>query len=191
MKRKKQIWAVAAVIAIVVQLLPGCMMMGSHDDFAYLPSEKEVAGEFIPYLYIQKNTMRIPLLLFRVDIDRLPHDFVMLQYDQTYLDTDKEFQSFVLDALQLQFEDDTTVKCIDPELPVEERTFGVSSKTEHEYQQHVFEGVITKRMDFTVRTMGTAIKTDGSRVPFKRITKYRYNGKDATFHTILDEWASI
>ena len=191
MKRKKHILGVVAVVAIIMQLLPGCMMIGSHDDFAYQPAEKETTGSFIPYLYIQKNTMRIPLLLFRIDIDRLPHSFVMLQYDQTYLNSDEGFRSFVLDTLQLRFTDKTVVDCIAPDLPLEQRTFGISGKTAYEYKKHVFEGVITKRMDFSVHAIGTAIKRDGSRVPFKRTTKYKYNGKDATFHTILDEWASI
>ena len=190
MKKKHIIIAVTLILLIVMQLTPGCMMIGFHDDFAYCPSEKEASGQFIPYLYIQDNTLSIPLLLFRIDIDRLPHSFVMLQYDQTYLDTDDGFASFVLDDLHIQFADGTTINCIDPSLPKAERTYAISDKANWKYDQQVFDGVITKRMDFTVHIIGTAIKTEGTAVPFKKTTKYKYNGKDATFHTLFDEWAS-
>lgn len=45
-------------------------------------------------------------------------------------------------------------------------------------------------MDFTIHMTGVAIKPNGEKVPFKKTSKYKYNRKDATFHTILDEWAS-
>ena len=165
-------------------------MLGFRDNFAYILSAKKAEGKFIPYLYIKKFTLHIPML-FRLDIDVLPHSFVMLQYDQTYLNTDLGFSSFILKDLHIEYSDGTLVNFIDPSLPTEQRTFVVTNKGNHEYKQHVFSGVITKRMDFKVYTIGTAIKKNGEVVSFKRITQYKYNGKKTTFHTIFDEWASV
>lgn len=190
-ENKRYLLGCLLALALVVQLLPGCIMIGRHDAFDYQLSEKEASGEFMPYLYIKHNTLNIPLLLFRVDIDRLPHSMVMLQYDQTYKSTDEGFESFVLDTLSLTFSDGSKVECINPERPVEERTFTISNKENRKYQKHVFDGVITQRQDFTVHTIGTSIKADGQKVRFKRITKYRFSGRAFTFRTILDEWASI
>ena len=165
-------------------------MLGFRDNFAYILSAKKAEGKFIPYLYIKKNTIHIPLL-FRLDIDLLPHSFVMLQYDQTYLNTDTGFSSFILKDLHIEYSDGTFVNCIEPSLRIEQRTFAVTNKGNYEYKQHFFNSVITKRMDFKVFTIGTAIKKNGEVVPFKRITQYKYDGKKTTFHTIFDEWASV
>jgi|GEM_PF-2022768 len=166
-------------------------MIGFHDDYVYQLHERQATGKFIPYLYIKKNTLHLPFLLFRIDIDRLPHSFVMLQYDATYLDTDIGFKSFVLESIYIEYEDGTRVDCIDPTLSAAERTYLITNDPDQKNETQLFEGVITKRMDFTVYTVGTAITIDGEDVPFKRITRYEYKGKDATFHTIFDEWASV
>ena len=187
-----KVYALVAILLLlfIMQSLPGCMMIGFHDDFVFLPSAIETSGEFIPYLYIDENTWHFQLLLFRIEMGRIPHSFVMLQFDPTYLGTDEGFKSFVLDNLYIEFADGNRVDCIDPDLPEDQRSFAISDKSNYEYEKTVFEGVITKRMDFTVQKIGTAIRSSGEKVPFKETTKYKYNGKDATFHTILDKWAS-
>jgi len=190
MKKKHITTSLALLFMAIMQFTPGCMMIGVHDDFVYLPSSRQASGDFIPCLYVQDNTLSIPLLLFRIDIDRLPHSFVMLQYDPTYLNTHEGFSSFILDDLYIEFSNGTRVNCIDPSLPKVKRTYSIPDKDNWKYEPQVFDGVITKRMNFTVHTVGTATKVDGTVVPFTRTSKYEYNGKDATFHTIFDEWAS-
>ncbi|MDA3874740.1 MAG: hypothetical protein PF795_12380 [Kiritimatiellae bacterium] len=190
MKKKNAIYATLFLL-LIMQITPGCMMIGFHDDFVYLPHQRESTGTFIPYLYIKKNTLNIPLLLFRVDIDRLPHSFAMLQYDATYLDTDKGFKSFVLESLYIEFEDGTRVFCIEDTQPLSQREFIITNKPYQRNETHIFEGVITKRMSFTVHTIGESKKDNGQIVLFRRTTQYKYDGKDATFHTIFDEWASV
>lgn len=183
-KKKKVIFAITLVLFLLMQLSPGCIMIGLHDDFDYIISSERASGEFMPDLYIRDNTQNIHVLLLRIDIDRLPHSFVMSQYDHSYLEKSKGFNSFVLEYLYIQFEDGTRIDCVDPSLPQAERTFKISSRWEK-----VFQGVIKERMDFTVHTEGFAIKKDGSVAPFKRTEQYKYKRK-LKFHTIIHEIAS-
>ena len=120
---------IGLLLIVVAQLLPGCWVVGKRDIFEYQRDEKQATGEFIPYLYINKNSLRVSLLLVSFENEKLPHSLVMLQYDPTYLNRDKGFASFVLDNLQLRFEDKTVIQCIDPESPISERTFEVSINT--------------------------------------------------------------
>ncbi len=185
MKKKIVITGITLTMLIIMHLTPGCIMIGYHDNFEYVLAGEKSKGTFIPDLNIRDNTQHIPFLLFRIDIDRLPHSFVMRHRDHSYEEKHKDFNSFVVEKLYIQFEDGTRIDCIDPSLPQEERIFEISLRYEE-----VFEGIITKRMDFTVHIAGMSIKKDGTVVPFRNTARYKYKGKKATLFTIVHEIVS-
>ncbi len=186
---KKKYGIIAVMLLLIMQCTPSCMVIGVRDDFADNLVVKEDVGTFIPYLYVQHNALRISLVLLWIEIDRLPHSVVMLL--TPLKTTDEGFSSFVLNDVSIQFADGTRVNCIDPSLPQAQRTYTVSDAANWNDRRHIFDDVIIKRMDFTVHTSGRAITADGTPVPFKRKTQYTYNGKDATFHTLVDAWGRI
>lgn len=173
-------WVTTASALCCCCVLQSCVVFGSRDDFSYRPEKNSLQGAFVPDCYISKNTLNLPLLVARVDIDKLPHDLVMWQYDPTYLDADDGFRSFRILSMEIEYADGTLVP-----LPEADGDYLIQRRNK------VLQGAISKRMDFTIRCRGFAVKKNGQKFPFKRVTAYRYDGKSTTFHTVVDEWASV
>ena len=76
MKTKKRYLTIGLLLLIVVQLLPGCWVVGRRDIFEYQRHDVQATGEFIPYLYIDKHALRASLLLVSFEAERLPHSLV-------------------------------------------------------------------------------------------------------------------
>lgn len=115
---------------------------------------------------------------------------MLLHYDPTYLDSDIGFRSFSLEYLYIKFSDGTRVDCIDPSLSLHQRSFPIRAEGTS-LQKQTFEGVISKRMDFTIHIKGVSLRDDGKRIPFENIKTYRYDGKKSGIKTIFDEWAEV
>ncbi len=169
-----------------VFILTNCVIVELKDDFDSISSTSSGSSGFIPSIYIRQNRSKTPLPPFRVDLDRMPKSLVMLQYDSTVTDSDIGFQAFALEHLFVKFADGTRIDCIDPSLPLSQRTFPVKTQS-----QQIFEGVVSKRQDFTIHLKGFSTRDNGKRVYFDKIRTYRYHGKKPGMKTIFDEWAEV
>ncbi|MEP2777670.1 MAG: hypothetical protein ABJQ29_09170 [Luteolibacter sp.] len=170
--------------------LSSCVIVEVEDDFTYLPASSSKNPGFVPSHYIQQNHTSTPLPPFRLDVDKMPRSLVLLQYDPTYLNSDIGFRSFTLEYFYIAFADGTRVDCIDPTLPLSQRTFPISA-VNTSLRKRTFGGVITKRMDFSVHMKGISTRDNGQHFPFAKIYKYRYDGKKSGIKTLFDEWAEV
>ena len=166
--------------------LGSCVIVELKDDFDSISSTSSGSSGFVPHIYIRQNRSKTPLPPFRVDLDKMPKNLVMRQYDGTIRDSDIGFRAFALEYLFIKFADGTQIDCIDPSLPLSQRTFPIKKQS-----QQVFEGVISKRQDFTIHIKGFSTRDNGKRVYFHTTRTYRYGGKKPGMKTIFDEWAEV
>src|SRR5262245_40689273 len=71
--------------------LTGCFIFGVRDNYATKRTDCAETGEFVPDFYLTKHTTSIPLFPFHIELDRPPHDLVMLTFDQTFHESHEGF----------------------------------------------------------------------------------------------------
>lgn len=159
------------------------MTVNVDDLVERIESQSTERGTFVPYVSFKMRTVSVPLILVRISAAKLPHGLVMHQYDSV-MGTHAPFDSFVVDTLYIEYEDQTRETIIEACLPESSRTFAVPNTKEGRYRSEGFPGVIRKRMGFKVYLRGEAIPADGSSGhPFNREVTYAYGGKDIWFVT--------
>lgn len=187
----KKIRAWLALTGMSFCIISGCIIVGVHDQFTS-HSGKESAGMFVPDFYIQKQQSRFYLPLLRVDVDRLPHDLVLMLYDQTYTNTSRFFDKVVLESVTVEFPDRETVELVSTDTLAELRTYSVPKGKDvfRKDANLTFRGAVARSETFTLILKGTAIKPNGEEVPFRSAQRYEYNGRKWSCWTLMQEWAS-
>jgi hypothetical protein len=186
----RKIWSLLPLWGMALCFIPGCIIVGARDEFRRYSNES--VGPFVPDFYIEKSQSHIYLPLLRVDLDRLPHDVVLLLYDQTYTNTSRHFDKVVLESVIVEYADGETVELLSPDKPEAERTFSVPKGKDvfGKDAKLTFKAAISRGEAFTLILRGRAIPSSGPDVPFRSAERYRFDGRKWTWWTLTQEWAS-
>lgn len=160
-----------------VLLLTGCVLM-RQDNFSYVHDAGHKAGAFVPQTYIDENRIDDGLLLFWVYNDVLPHDVAMAFHADE--ETRDQFESVVIESLQLQHTGERPSDLVPPTFSLEQRTHKLSE------QKIEFRGAITKRASFTLSLRGYAVDKQGQRHPFEKREAYEFKGSRWILAPLLD-----
>lgn len=168
---------ITGLVLLGVMLLTGCVLM-RQDDFGYVHDAGHKTGAFVPQTYIDENRVNDGLLLVWVYNDVLPHDLAMTFHADK--ETRDQFESVVIESLQVQHTGEQPVDLVPPTFSLEQRTHKLSE------QKIDFPGAIAKRVSFTLSLRGYAIDKQGQRHPFEKREAYEFKGSKWILAPLLD-----
>jgi len=183
---------VLAVLTLSI-LSTGCIVIGSRDKFESHVKQQLIDGAFVPYAYIAPNKKRLYVPFFRIDREYPPHDLVLLLYDQTYEQSSDAFDQIILDDVAISFENGKHKSLISPDSPAAERTYTVArgNAVNDERGKKRFVAAIEYSESFTLTIVGECVTLTGERVPFRRFVWYKYDGRDWTCWTLMQELSGV
>lgn len=181
------------VFSILLTVLSGCLVVGVRDAFKYEVEKSQSIGDFVPDASIRKNDRRSYLPFVLIDISRLPHDLVLLTYDQTYRESSEQFCTIVFDSVKVEFDKGHSKTLLSDASPAASRTFSVAKGRDvyEDKAKIMLPNAIDRSESFTLQYSGRAITADARESPFSASVYYRYDGKDWTCWTLMQEWAGV
>jgi hypothetical protein len=166
---------IALLVAVIVQLLPPLIVVVIADEFYYRPSEQKREGVFVPNVGIRPNTLRLPFLFLRFDLDRPPHDIFLSQtlFPHNCRGHDEEIISFTVEGLQVEFSREVAADCLEGVQLTELRSLPVFLEPDLAPLK-IFGGIVPGKEDLVIHVNGFAVDEKGNILPFKVSTAHEH-----------------
>lgn len=176
-------------ILLFSTLLPSCLIFNYNQSFKpIIPSVEQ--GEFIPIVYPQiksEDGTIVPFLIYRSK-DKLPYDIALYLCDPTAAEKSKPYDQFVIENLEIKYNDGKSNILVNKDMPLKQRTFKIMKEGHNII--HNFQGKITRPVSFSVYLTGYSILNKATKHPFKRIQKFEYS-KERSWQTVFSKWKDI
>lgn len=182
-------------IALVATVSSGCMIVELNDEFTI---DERLSNETLIESYavvaeprIEHEVSRFFFPFVRIDNRRLPHDLVVSLYNQTYDQEGTNFESAILESIDMVYSDGRRKVLLGADQPQPQRTFPVAkAKWLTEKTEVRFAGAIDRADSFVLKCSGTAVSQLGAKIPFETRLRYRYDGKNWDWMTLSQEIGS-